>query len=72
MHHSQIRHGVDAPLSVDLRMAGLVEAWASGVAWEEVRPPPRWLRLPTRPCRRCPRGLPLEPPCLSPLPPPLP
>lgn len=28
---------MDAPLAVDLRMAGLVEAWASGVAWEEVR-----------------------------------
>lgn len=32
----QIRHSVEAPLSVDLRLAGLVEAWASGCSWEEV------------------------------------
>lgn len=27
---------MNAPLSVDLRLAGLVEAWASGCSWEEV------------------------------------
>lgn len=32
----QIRAGLDVPLGVDLRLAGVVEAWASGVGWAEV------------------------------------
>ncbi|KAL4443480.1 hypothetical protein ABPG75_011217 [Micractinium tetrahymenae] len=32
----QIRHGVEAPIAVDLRLAGLVEGWASGCSWEEL------------------------------------
>ncbi|PSC72530.1 DEAD-box ATP-dependent RNA helicase chloroplastic isoform B [Micractinium conductrix] len=32
----QIRHSVQSPIAVDLRLAGLVEAWASGCSWEEV------------------------------------
>ena len=33
----QLHAGVAVPIPVDLRMAGVVEAWASGCAWEEVR-----------------------------------
>lgn len=33
---TQIQHGVEAPILVDLRLAGLVEAWASGCTWEEL------------------------------------
>jgi hypothetical protein len=32
----QGRARLDTPLSVDLRMAGVVEAWASGASWAEV------------------------------------
>ncbi|KAI3428051.1 hypothetical protein D9Q98_006436 [Chlorella vulgaris] len=32
----QARHNVVAPISVDLRLAGLVEAWAAGCSWEEL------------------------------------
>eukprot|EP00887_Chlorella_sp_A99_P006095 scaffold22.g6095.t1 len=32
----QVRAGVDAPLPIDLRLAGLVEAWAAGCEWREV------------------------------------
>ena len=32
----QMAAGVDAPLGVDLRLAGVVEAWASGASWTEV------------------------------------
>ncbi len=31
----QVRHNIDAP-TVDLRLAGLVEAWAAGCTWEQV------------------------------------
>jgi superfamily II RNA helicase len=29
----QWRYGVDAPLAVDLRLSGVVQAWASGLDW---------------------------------------
>lgn len=32
----QLRARLDAPLSVDLRMAGVVEAWAAGATWAQV------------------------------------
>ena len=32
----QVRRGVDAAIGVDLRLSGLVEAWASGVSWEQL------------------------------------
>lgn len=32
----QMRAGVEIPIAVDLRLAGLVEAWASGASWEQV------------------------------------
>ncbi|GAB4818573.1 hypothetical protein N2152v2_005619 [Parachlorella kessleri] len=32
----QLRAGLDIPVAVDLRMAGVVEAWASGCNWSEV------------------------------------
>ena len=32
----QVQAGVDAPLPIDLRLAGLVEAWAAGCEWGEV------------------------------------
>lgn len=32
----QARHGVLASLSVDLRLAGLVEAWAAGCTWDQL------------------------------------
>lgn len=41
----QIQHGVEAPILVDLRLAGLVEAWASGCTWEELMTDCRWVLL---------------------------
>jgi hypothetical protein len=32
----QAARGVDCPIPVDLRLAGLVEAWAAGCSWEEI------------------------------------
>lgn len=32
----QYQAGLDVPLAVDLRLAGLVEAWASGASWQEI------------------------------------
>ena len=32
----QFQVGLDVPLLVDLRLAGLVEAWASGASWQEI------------------------------------
>jgi hypothetical protein len=38
----QARHNVVAPISVDLRLSGLVEAWAAGCSWEELMKVKRW------------------------------
>lgn len=35
LYRLQLRHGVSASLAVDLRLSGLVEAWASGASWEQ-------------------------------------
>lgn len=32
----QLRAGLDVPMGLDLRMAGVVEAWASGAAWSQI------------------------------------
>ena len=32
----QIKAGVDMPIAIDLRLAGLVEAWASGANWSQL------------------------------------
>lgn len=32
----QIKAGVDMPIAIDLRLAGLVEAWASGASWSQL------------------------------------
>lgn len=33
---TQVEAGVDMPVAIDIRLAGVVEAWASGIGWNEV------------------------------------
>lgn len=33
---TQVEAGVDMPVVIDIRMAGVVEAWASGIGWREI------------------------------------
>ncbi|KAK9821280.1 hypothetical protein WJX74_008477 [Apatococcus lobatus] len=36
LYQLQMAHGLEIPLAVDLRLAGLVEAWANGAAWKQI------------------------------------
>ncbi|KAL0028996.1 hypothetical protein WJX77_010606 [Trebouxia sp. C0004] len=36
LYKAQVQHGIQAPLSIDLRLAGIIEAWAAGSSWTDV------------------------------------
>ncbi|KAL3144002.1 hypothetical protein ABBQ32_003810 [Trebouxia sp. C0010 RCD-2024] len=36
LYKVQVQHGVQAPLAIDLRLAGVIEAWAAGSSWSDI------------------------------------
>ncbi|KAL0037105.1 hypothetical protein WJX79_000589 [Trebouxia sp. C0005] len=36
LYKAQAQHGIQAPLSMDLRLAGIIEAWAAGSSWTDI------------------------------------